>query len=53
MTSIEQIGLSRQPLGPTFQLEPTIKPLGDRLLGTADFFEAFEVAFWPGAGGSR
>jgi hypothetical protein len=40
-------------LGPTFQLEPTIKPLGDRLLGTADFFEAFEVAFWPGAGGSR
>lgn len=39
--------------GPTFQLEPTIKASGDRLLGTADFFEAFEVAFWPGAGRSR
>ena len=32
--------------GPTFQLMPTIKASGDRLLGNAsDFFELFEVAF--------
>jgi hypothetical protein len=33
--------------GPTFQLSPTAKAGGDRLLGTVDFFEVFEVAFWP------
>jgi hypothetical protein len=39
--------------GPTFQLSPTAKASGDRLLGTADFFEVFEVAFWPAADQSR
>ena len=39
--------------GPTLRLNPTIKPAGDRLVGTSDFFEAFEVAFWPDPAGSR
>ena len=39
--------------GPTFQLMPTIKASGDRLLGTSDFFELFEIAFWPDPDGSR
>jgi hypothetical protein len=39
--------------GPTFTLTPTLKPAGDRLLGTSDFFEVFEVAFWPAGASSR
>lgn len=39
--------------GPTINLSPSIKSSGDRLLGTDDFFEIFEVAFWPDPAGSR
>jgi hypothetical protein len=39
--------------GPAFPLTPSLKPAGDRLLGTSDFFETFEVSFWPGGPGSR
>lgn len=44
---------AKKPFGPSFLLEPTIKAAGDRLLGTSDFFEIFEVSFWPGPAGSR
>lgn len=44
---------TNQYWGPTFRLTPSFKPAGDRLLGTRDFFETFEVSFWPHPAGSR
>ncbi len=33
--------------GPTFQLWPTIKTAGERVLGTGDFFHLFDIGFTP------